>query len=347
MDDHEIERGNLEITQPEVNTGNQGLSPQPRFLRRAGFVRRIVSTVLAFTLGLGSGYALWGREAAPSNTDKTEVSAPAATESHTSEMDLASLSKQVNPLEGYTLPVKYGNIGPRLIAAGAIDYESFVQVYKEAGSPLTETQLTLLTQGSDDVIVIDRDNAYFLLNFFWAVGLTNQNRVLTEGPMMQGGKDQIGRFASTAGWTIGAKPATELYASIPIIELTPRQQRRLEEVTTSVYRPCCNNPTHFPDCNHGMAMLGLLELMASRDTTSEEMLAAAKYFNAFWYPQQTLEQAVYFKMTKGQDFAQVEARQVVGPNFSSASGFQWVHRQLADSGVLKQIPDGGSSCGVQ
>ena len=57
-----------------------------------------------------------------------------------------------------------------------------------------------------------------------------------------------------------------------------------------------------------MAMLGLLELMASQDATLDEMLEAAKYVNAFWYPQQTLEQAVYFLKTEGKAYQDVDAR---------------------------------------
>jgi hypothetical protein len=40
-----------------------------------------------------------------------------------------------------------------------------------------------------------------------------------------------------------------------------------------------------------MAMLGLLQLMASQD----EMFETAKYFNAFWYPSQTFEIATFYK----------------------------------------------------
>jgi len=42
--------------------------------------------------------------------------------------------------------------------------------------------------------------------------------------MMARGKTQIGNFASTGGWTIGAKKPTELYASTLIIPLTEEQQ---------------------------------------------------------------------------------------------------------------------------
>jgi hypothetical protein len=257
-----------------------------------------------------------------------------------------SVISQISIPDSYTLPVSFEDIGPQLLEVGAIDYDRFVQVYKQAGQPLSQAQLKILSEGSDGPITIDWDNAYFLLNFFWAVGLANQNPILEEGAMMQYGEDEVGRFASTGGWTIGAKPATELYSSAPIITLNPEQQARLEEVASGVYRPCCDNHTAFPDCNHGMAMLGLLELMASQDASADEMFEAAKYANAFWFPQQTREAALFFKAAKNQDFAEVDAREMVGPAFSSGSGFRGLHQWLADNGLLEQAPNGGTSCGV-
>ena len=94
-------------------------------------------------------------------------------------------------------------------------------------------------------------------------------------------------------------------------------------------------------------MLGLLELMASQGATTDEMYEAAKYINAFWYPQQTLEQAVLFKAAKTLDFDQVQPREIVGAGYSSASGFQAVHKLLADNGLLRPSSSGGNSCGVQ
>ncbi len=101
--------------------------------------------------------------------------------------------------------------------------------------------------------------------------------------MVQYGNGQIDSFASTGGWTLATKPITDLYASMDLIPLTTQQQARVEEVAAAVYRPCCNNHTLFPDCNHGMAMLGLLELMASQNTSVDEMFEAAKYVNAYWF----------------------------------------------------------------
>ncbi|MFQ5401771.1 MAG: hypothetical protein ACE5E7_19510 [Anaerolineae bacterium] len=262
------------------------------------------------------------------------------------QVAMNELMMQVNPPEGYRLPAAYGDLGPRLLEAGGIDYDRFAQVYQRSGRPLSNAQLAILTKGSDEPVLINQENAHFLLNFFWAVGLTNANPLLTEGMMVQASDGQIGRFASTGGWTIGAKPATELYASAPLIALTPEQQALVESVAERVYRPCCNNHTAFPDCNHGMAMLGLLELMASQGASEDEMFTAAKYINAFWFPQQAMETAVFFKSTMDLDFAQVDGRMAVGPEVFSATGFQQMHQYLAEGGELPQGPQGGASCGV-
>jgi len=129
-----------------------------------------------------------------------------------------------------------------------------------------------------------------------------------------------------------------------LIPLTPEQQARVAEVAAAVYRPCCNNPTLFPDCNHGMAMLGLLELMAAQGASTDEMFMAAKYVNAYWFPQQTLETAVYLKSNQDMDFADADARLVVSKELSSASGASMVHASLQASGLLKQTPGQGGSC---
>lgn len=127
----------------------------------------------AFILGLGSGYLIWGRISITPN--------PPATPQTSAPTKQAAPVSQVTLPDSYTLPVSFGDIGPRLVAAGAIDYDRFVQLYAEAGQPLTEEQLKLLTRESDTPVVINRENAYFLLNFLWAAGLTNQNPVLTKG----------------------------------------------------------------------------------------------------------------------------------------------------------------------
>ncbi len=289
----------------------------------------IIGTLVVFFIGFGSGYLTWGQD------ETAELK---------QQKELIALYDQVNPKEGYALPISYGDLGPQLIENGVINYDAFAAVQKNAADPLSAEQTEVLKNGSDKEITINAQNAHFLLNFFWAVGLVNKNRILTEGPMIQNSAGQYERFASTGGWTISAKPITDLYASTDLIPLTTEQQQRVEEVAAAIYRPCCNNPTLFPDCNHGMAMLGLLELMASQGANTDQMFEAAKYVNAYWFPQQTMEAALYLKTNQNVAFAEADARMVVGQIVSSASGAQIVHADLQAKGLLKQAPNQGGSC---
>lgn len=297
--------------------------------RRIRQIAWVVVAIATFLLGFGSGYLKWGRD------ETAELK---------QQKELSQLHEQVNPKDGYALPVSYGNLGPQLIQAGVIDYDAFMNVMSASDDAVSNRQIDILKKGSDERVVITAQNAHFLLNFFWAVGLANKNSILTEGPMVQYSNGQIDRFASTGGWTLATKSVTELYAGLELIPLTPEQQARVEEVALAVYRPCCNNHTLFPDCNHGMAMLGLLELMASRNASVDEMFNAAKYVNAYWFPQQMLETAIYLKSSEGIDFADADARLVVGNKLSSASGASMVHQSLQSSGLLKQTPSQGGSC---
>ncbi len=254
--------------------------------------------------------------------------------------------------ESYTLPISYGALGPALVKAGAIDLDAFLALYAAGGKPLSTEQQAILTQGSDKAVVIDHSSAHFLLNFFWAVGLANRNPILLAGPIQDKGTDTAGQYASTAGWTLAARPVMAIFASQPLIELTSAQQERLETVAEGVYRPCCSNSTAFPDCNHGMAMLGILELMAAGDASEDQMFEAAKYVSAFWFPKEMMQAAAYYKLTQGLDFAAIDPRRIVSRDIFSLSGAQFVQQWLtgsghaAASGRLGQPQETAGACGV-
>jgi hypothetical protein len=289
----------------------------------------VVGLLVVFLLGLGSGYLKWGQD---------------ETAEAKQQKQLATLYEQVNPPDGFALSIPYGDLGPRLVEGGVIDYDAFAAIYEKSGNPLTPEQVEILKNGSKAEIVLTSQNAHFLLNFFWAVGLSNENSILTEGPMVQNSQGQVERFASTGGWTLASKPITELYASMDLIPLSAQQQKLVEEVAMHVYRPCCGNHTLFPDCNHGMALLGILELMASEGASADEMFEAAKYVNAFWFPQQTLETAIYLQLNEDVDFREADAKLVVSEKFSSAAGSSMVHQDLQRKGVIQQAPGQGGSC---
>ena len=76
------------------------------------------------------------------------------------------------------------------------------------------------------------------------------------------------------------------------------------------------------------------------------MYRAAKYFNAFWFPQEYLDLALYFKARDGLDFADIDARKIVGDEYSS--GFGWTDKKqwLAQNDLIEKAPQGGGGCGV-
>jgi hypothetical protein len=289
----------------------------------------VIALLAVFLLAFGGGYLKWRQD---------------ETAEAKQQEQLATLHEQVNPPDGFALSISYGDLGPRLVEGGVIDYAAFAAIYEKSSNPLTPQQVEILKNGSKDEIIITAQNAHFLLNFFWAVGLANKNSILTEGPMVQDSQGLVERFASTGGWTLATRTITELYASMDLILLTAEQQKLVEEVAAQVYRPCCGNHRLFPDCNHGMALLGTLELMASEGANADEMFEAAKDVNAFWFPQQTLETAIYLQLNENVDFRDADAKLVVSKKFSSAAGSSMVHQDLQRKGAFQQSPGQGGSC---
>ncbi len=280
---------------------------------------------------------------------RTGVSAPTQADLNL-EADTQNLLEQVNPKKGFTLNANYGNLGYRLVQDGVIDFNKFKAVYDRAGSPLTKEQLKIFTkEGLNKPIVINRENSYFLLNFFWAFGLANENPILTEGKITKYGNGKVGSFASTGGWTIAKKPLSQYFSKSKLAPLTAAQQKQLQKVAENVYRPCCGNSTAFPDCNHGMALLGVLELMASNGATEDEMFEAAKYFSAFWFPSQALDVATYFKVAENKEFKDIDPRIFVSQQFFSGRGWSQVKGWLESNlkGGQKAAPQGGGGCGVE
>jgi len=253
--------------------------------------------------------------------------------------DDMALQKEVLPESGVTLPVKWGDLGKKLTDNGVIDSAKFESIYSERGG-LTDEQKKLLYGADNGNLKIDSQNANYLLNLLWALGLANKNPILEQGPMMDpkyGGAD---RFASTGGWTIAKGGVMDYYSKFSFVTLTSEQQALVEKVSKNIYRPCCGNSVYFPDCNHGMAMLGLLELMASQGVSEADMYKAALAVNSYWFPDTYLTIAKYFQK-RGVDWNSVDPKEVLGSAYSSASGYQQI---LADVEPVQH--QGGGGCGI-
>ncbi len=234
---------------------------------------------------------------------------------------------------------EWGDIGKRLIEVGVIDADKFESVYARRGG-LSNEEKELLYGVNNGKLVVNEENAGVVLNLLWAFGLVNKNPILEKGPMMDVRYGGAGNFASTGGWTLAKGEAMEYYSKYPIVALNDEQQALLERVSKNIYRPCCNNATYFPDCNHGMAMLGLLELLAAQGASEEEMYQTALLVNSYWFPDTYSTIAAYLK-SKDVAIENVDPKEILGPKFSSYSGFSRILAEFTP-------PDKGSgaSCGV-
>jgi len=255
------------------------------------------------------------------------------------ETDATKLQESVLPADGVTLPITWGDLGAKLVEAGAIDPGKLAALYQERGG-FPDEYRKLIEKDANEKIVITNWNSGYLLNLLWALGLANKNSILEDAnEMMNPAYKGAGNFASTGGWTLARGDAMDHYNRHALVALTAGQQTLVDRVSRNIYRPCCGNSTHFPDCNHGMAMLGLLELMAAQGASEQEMYKTALAVNSYWFPETYLTLAAYMQQ-KNIAWKEVSPKEILGASYSSASGYQDVSAQVNQLPELKK----GSGC---
>ncbi|MBI5798534.1 MAG: hypothetical protein HZB10_01210 [Candidatus Yonathbacteria bacterium] len=315
-----MENENIENTQPVMQGKRVFLVP----------LTILVSSVII----AGAVYS-----AKPSVADiKQKVNVPVSL----NKTQVSALEESVLPSVGVVLPVVWGDLGTKLVSAGAIDVAKFREIYEQRGA-FTKEYETLLLGKSNGKLTITKDNAGYLLNLFWALGLASKNPILDSGEMNDPKYGGAGNFASTGGWTLAKGSAMDHYSQHKYFDLTPEQQTLVDKVSRGIYRPCCGNSTHFPDCNHGMAMLGFLELMASQGASEQEMWQAALAVNSYWFPDTYITIATYMK-GKGVEWKSVDPKEMLGVDYSSASGYARIASQVVKPESRQH--QSGNGCGV-
>lgn len=250
------------------------------------------------------------------------------------------LKQEVLPQKGFVLGVTWNDIGVQLLNSGVIDETKYEELFsQDVGA---RDQMKYLTSESRDHMVINEKNAHFMVNTLWALGLVNKSKVLDEGPIKTYGKGDPMSFASTGGWNLGSKPTSELYSSQKIIELTPEQEGLVKKIASNIYRPCCGNSTEFPDCNHGMAALGYIELAVKQGLSEKQIYKDVLALNSFWFPQTYIEIAMFMK-NKGTEWRKVDAKIALSQQYSSGQGAQQIRQSIQNVPGLN-VQGGG--CGA-
>lgn len=318
------------------NEGGSPQEPKPRRFDTQFLSALFVSVVFVGWLIAADGFEVPAKKGSASPTQSGEISALQA-----------ALQDAVFPEDGIRIAATWGSAIPELIRLGVIDRTEFVGLFEGGGETLTQDELAILdTPQERTPIVFSSNNARFTVDALWALGLAQQSDVLDNGPMRTSGTPTE-QFASTGGWTLGVSDsAMDYYSKWNLLGLTVEDQARVTRIAETVYRPCCGNSTAFPDCNHGMAMLGLIELMVSQGASDDEIYEAAVAANTYWFPDTALEIAMYLQAFEGTQWRDADPRKVVGNDFSSGAGAQKVNLALREAEILPEPPEGGGSCGA-
>lgn len=250
----------------------------------------------------------------------------------------------VLPEAGYTSRVALRDAVLKLIEHGAIDPQKFATTYGSRGGLPAELRY-LIRWPSHLPIRLTRENAALYVNILWPLGLANHMNANDRSPL---NGPSLSTFASTGGWNLGkAETGGDYFNKLAIVELTPEQEALVTRVAENAYRPCCGNSTFFQDCNHGSALLGLLELGAAQGLSEGELFREAVAFNSFWFPDTYVRTALYFKAVEGKDWVDVDPRIVMSASYSALRPWQ-TNVQTALAGIPNLIPEeqGGAGCGT-
>lgn len=263
----------------------------------------VLGAAASFGAGAGAatlGHYLWAQFARPSRPFRDVV-------------------QDVIPGTGFQTSLNFGDAIERLVEAGALDPAKFRGLYQSRGG-VPDWVERAIADPSDEPIVLSMATAPYLLNLLWPLGLGTRAAFNDQSPI---NNERLPYYASTAAWRLGKEDnGARYFNSVAAMNLTPEQEKVALEVAQSTFRPCCNNPTFLQDCNHGSALLGLIELAASQGATKTELYQLALRANSYWFPREYLKTALYLMLYERQTWDETPPQDIIGPRFSTASGWE-------------------------
>lgn len=229
------------------------------------------------------------------------------------------VTEEVLPRDGVSTGVFFGDALQKVIAADVLMPAKFRSAYAKKGG-MPPWVAALLAGPSNVPIRLTAATATDLLNLLWPIGLATRAPFNADSPT---NGPHLPRLASTAGWTLGREANGAAYFDkVDALTLNPARAALVRQVAERTYRPCCDNSALFQDCNHGSAMLGLLELAASQGMGKAKLEQVALAANSFWFPREYLKTALFFTIFEQRSWEELAPEELLGPRYSSASGWQ-------------------------
>ncbi len=238
-------------------------------------------------------------------------------------VDVGKITSKVLPEEGFVIDAVWKDNVHKMVKEGVIDPEKLEAIItKSYGQEMKPEWKRLLEEPySDEKLAINAENSVFMMYLLWAFAKHNENELPLSSPF-------AGSFKN---YDIGV--GKKGYGDVKLLSLSPEQQTVLEDVAMNSYRPCCGQPAGRPDCSHGFAALGLMEIMAEQGFSKEEMFGAFVKFNSFWFPSTYIQNAIYFEAVQGLSWEDVDKELVAGKDYSSINGAYNVKKALQDLGI--------------
>lgn len=270
-----------------------------------GVTRRqfFVGSAVSFLSGAGAatvGRRIWDRFSGP-------------------PLPFRDVVEDVTPSSGFETSLNFGDAIQRLIEAGAVDAGKLTATYQSRGG-VPKWVEQVLSGPSDEPFLVNFETAPFLLTLLWPIGLATKASYNENGPI---DNESLPSLASTAGWTLGRESnGASYFNKVGTLNLTAEQERSVADVAKNTFRPCCDNSTLLQDCNHGSALLGLIELAVSQGASQADLYRLALAANSFWFPREYWKTAIYFMLYERRAWSDISPEEIMGQRFSTASGWQ-------------------------
>jgi hypothetical protein len=224
------------------------------------------------------------------------------------KISIDAVIEEVTPRAGFTTNVRWDGVVSRMIERGVLDPQLLEEILAKRYGQEMKPEWRAILAGEDATLSIDSENAVFMMYVLWAMAKHNENQILSDSP--------FAKYFTNYDIGVGLPG----YNDTPLLALSPEQQAVATRVAENAYRPCCGNSTAAPDCSHGYSALGLVQLMASQGFSEQEIFETFVQFNSFWFPETYIKNALYFKITEGTDWADVDKELVAGEEYSTLSG---------------------------
>lgn len=234
-------------------------------------------------------------------------------------IDIDAIVEEVTPAKGFATNVRWGDVVSKMVATGALDPQKLETILTKQYGQEMKPEWRAVLAGEDVNLEINNENAVFMMYMLWTLGKHNQNQILSDSP--------IAKYFNKYDIGVGRVG----YGDTPILSLTAGEQAVAKKVAENAYRPCCGNATASPDCSHGFAALGLIELMASQGMSEAEMFDTFVKFNSFWFPETYIKDALYFRSVRGEKWSEADKKLIAGVEYSSISGAYKVKNYLAQN----------------